>query len=72
MNIRTLKKGEHSNIISYRTGGDPVDKAIIDINKKYGMPLQSIVRNAVINYNEFLNLQNNNRTNILKKQKREG
>lgn len=50
--MRVLKKGERGNIISYRIGGDPVDKALLNQHNKTKVPVQEIVRKAIVEYNK--------------------
>ncbi len=50
--MRKLKKGERGNIISHRIGGDEVDKALNLQHTHTRVPVQDIVRMAIIEYNK--------------------
>lgn len=63
---RQLEKGEKGNIISYRIGGDPVDKALNRIHDETKIPVQEIVRKSIVNYEKTLYPK------TLKRQRREG
>lgn len=66
--FKKLETGVKSNIMSFRIGGDKVDKALTKLHAENKTPVQDIIRTAIVLYSQ----QRTEEIRILKNQKRNG